>query len=172
VFSRGENHFVTRFSKALGDCCTVSHLLSSARVIPDFHFFHRLPCFSLMNASRLASYCSLVIISFAGTPIKTFPEETFLVTTLPPPMTEFSPKVTSANMETPPPIMTLSFTIGEFRKLLLGYLSLRSELFGAMNTLLPSTHSFVIVTWACTLQFFPMTTFFPMYQKLPIDRKS
>jgi hypothetical protein len=37
MFSRSKYYFVTRFSKALSDCRTVSNVLASARVIPDFH---------------------------------------------------------------------------------------------------------------------------------------
>jgi hypothetical protein len=84
--------------------------------------------------------------NFAGHPATTVLGATSFATTLPPPTTAFSPTVTLGRMVTPPPIAAPSLIIGGFKKLLFGYLSFRRLLFGAMNTLSPSTQPFEMVT--------------------------
>lgn len=90
------------------------------------------------------------------------------MTTLPAAITEFSPTVTLGSIVTHPPMTTLSLIIDGVRHLLCGNLSFSRLLFGPMNMLSPSLHSFDIVTWACIMQFLPIMAFLPMSQKLPI----
>ncbi len=121
-----------------------------------------------MNAFLFASYSCLVIIGFAGMPFTTVSGGISFVTTLPAAITEFSPTVTFGSIVTHPPMTTLSFIMDGVRHLLCGNLSFSRLLFGPINMLLPSLHSFDIVTWACIMQFLPIMTSLPMSQKLPI----
>jgi len=121
-----------------------------------------------MKAFLFLSYPCLVIIGFAGMPFITVSGGMSFVTTLPAAITEFSPTVTFGSIVTHPPMTTLSFIMEGVRHLLCGNLSFSRLLFGPINTLSPSLHSFEIVTWACIMQFLPMIMFLPMSQKLPI----
>ena len=121
-----------------------------------------------MNAFLLSSYSFLVIIGFAGIPLTTVFGGMSFVTTLPAATTAFSWTVTFGSMVTHPPITTLSFIIDGVRHLLWGNLSFSKLVLGPMKTLLPTWHSFDIVTWAWIMQFLPITTFLPMSQKLPM----
>ncbi len=121
-----------------------------------------------MKVFLFVSYSCLVIICFAGMPFTTVWRGTSFVTTLPAAITDFSPTVTFGSIVTHPPMTTLSFIMDGVRHLLCGNLSFSRLLFGPMNMLLPSLHSFEIVTWACIMQFLPMRTFLPMSQKLPM----
>ena len=121
-----------------------------------------------MNSFLFVSYSCLVIIGFAGMPFTTVSGGTSFVTTLPAAITEFSLMVTFGRIVTHPPMTALSFIMDGVRHWLWGNLSFSMLLFGPMNTLLPSLHSFEIVTWACIMQFLPITTSLPMSQKLPI----
>lgn len=121
-----------------------------------------------MNVFLLVSYSCLVIMGFAGIPFTTVSGGTSFVTTLPAAITEFSCTVTFGSIVTHPPMMTLSFIIDGVRHLLWGNLSFNKLLLGPMKTLSPIRHSFDIVTWACIMQCLPITTFFPISQKLPM----
>lgn len=107
-------------------------------------------------------------MDFAGTPFTTVSGGTSFVTTLPAATTEFSFTVTFGRIVTHPPMTTLFSIIDGVRHLLCGNLSFSMLLFGPIKTLSPSLHSFEIVTWACIMQFLPMTTSLPMSQKLPM----
>ena len=121
-----------------------------------------------MNAFLFVSYSCLVIIVFAGMPFTTVSGGMSFVTTLPAAIMEFSLIVTFGSIVTHPPMTTLSFIMDGVRHLLCGNLSFSRLLFGPMNMLLSSLHSFEIVTWACIMQFLPIRTFLPMSQKLPM----
>jgi len=121
-----------------------------------------------MKAFLFVSYSCLVIIGFAGMPFTTVSGGISFVTTLPAAITEFSPAVMLGSIVTHPPMTTLSLIMDGVRHLLCGNLSFSRLLFGPIKILLPSLHSFEIVTWACMLQFSPMMTPLPMSQKLPM----
>jgi len=121
-----------------------------------------------MNSFLFVSYSCLVIIGFAGMPFTTVSGGTSFVTTLPAAITEFSFMVTFGSMVTHPPMITLSFIMEGVRHRLWGNLSFSRLLFGPMKMLSPSLHSFEIVTWACIMQFLPITTSLPISQKLPM----
>jgi len=121
-----------------------------------------------MNAFLLSSYSFLVIIGFAGIPLTTVFGGMSFVTTLPAATTAFSWTVTFGSMVTHPPMTTLSFIMDGVRHRLWGNLSFSRLVLGPMKTLLPTWHSFDIVTWAWIIQFLPITTFLPMSQKLPM----
>jgi len=121
-----------------------------------------------MNTFLFVSYSCLVIIGFAGMPFTTVFGGMSFVTTLPAAITEFSLTVTFGSIVTQPPMTTLSFIMDGVKHLLCGNLSFSRLLFGPMNMLSPSLHSFDIVTWACIMQFLPIVTPLPTSQRLPI----
>lgn len=121
-----------------------------------------------MKAFLLFSYSCLVIMGLAGIPFTTVLGGMSFVTTLPAAITEFSCTVTFGSMVTHPPMITLFFIIEGVRHLLWGKRSFSRLVFGPMKTLLPSWHWLEIVTWACIMQFLPITTSLPMSQKLPM----
>jgi len=99
-----------------------------------------------MKAFLLSSYSCLVIIGFAGTPLTTVLGGMSFVTTLPAAITEFSCTVTFGSIVTHPPMTTLSFIMDGVKHLLWGNRSFSRLVFGPINTLLPTLHSFDIVT--------------------------
>ena len=136
----------------------------------DYRFYNS--CEALIEAFLFFSYSCIVIMGFAGMPFTTVSRGTFLVTTLRAAIMEFSPIDMFGSIVTHPPITTLSSIMGGFRNVLFGNLSFSTLVFGPMNTLSPNLHSFDIVTWACIMQFLPITTFLPMSQKLPMRVRS